>query len=232
MVDVEMANPDKIKRCLVLGMSHTSCIGRALQDRPELENVAVVNIGKIAAGEAQANWPFEPDVVFLSIAGNKHNIITLFEQPEPFTIGGKIYDEKPRTSIPLEVMKDTIAEKNRGVQKTTQKMHDEFPGAAFVYICAPPPISDTTTIRHLPDFFQKMSKHGFAPNGLRHSVYKLQSDWYQQLAQTNGAVFIPPPAEAVTEEGMLASEFCGGDPTHANRKYGNLVLEQILRVEA
>ncbi|APE43438.1 hypothetical protein BOO69_08415 [Sulfitobacter alexandrii] len=229
MVIAESTDNDRKKQYLVLGMSHTACIARAHQDRPELDNVAVINIGKIEAGEEPAIWPFEPDVVCLSIAGNKHNIMTLFEQPEPFTIAGKQLDDKSRTSIPLAVMKDAIAEKNRGTAKTFNKMHDEFPNAKFIYICAPPPISDTSTIRHLPEFFQKMSVNGYAPNKLRHAVYKLQSDWYEKLAEQNGAHFIPPPAEAVTEDGMLASEFCGGDPTHANRKYGDLVLNQILK---
>lgn len=220
--------PDPNKRYLIVGMSHTNAIAKAKADRPNLNNVAVINLRKKNAGDGPQEWPFKPDVVCLSIAGNQHNIITLFERPQPFTVGGEVFDSKPRTSIPLQMMKDTINHKNSVNRETITELHSEFPDAEFMYICAPPPISDTSTIRHLPELFEKMSKAGYAPDGLRTAVYKLQSDWYQNVAEENGAAFLPPPAEAVTDHGMLASEYCGGDPTHGNKKYGALVLDQIL----
>jgi hypothetical protein len=41
---------------------------------------------------------------------------------------------------------------------------------------------------------------------------------------------VRPPAEAVTEDGFLAENCYAKDATHGNRRYGEMVLKQILDI--
>lgn len=44
--------------------------------------------------------------------------------------------------------------------------------------------------------------------------------------------FIAPPAEAMDAEGYLRRPFWSRDPTHGNKRYGQLVLQQITEAAA
>jgi hypothetical protein len=219
---------EKPKKYLIIGMSHTACISRALANRPDIDNVAVVNLRDNEMEDEDFEWPLQPDVVCLSIAGNHHNTVALFERPLPFTIGGVVFDDRRRVSIPTQVMKDSMDQRLEPTKEMTEKLHAAFPDAEFRHLCSPPPLSDTSRIQLRSAMFDATSKFGYAPNGLRMMAYNMQCDWYRDLAAKSGATFLPPPSEAITEDGMLAVEYSGRDPTHGNPKYGQLILDQIL----
>ncbi len=174
------------------------------------------------------------NVVCLSIRGNFHNLFGLLENPEKFRLGDAVEGSVPtggsdRRFIPRDMLRahfkgqlDTL------LTKWNDLLHSRFPGARFVHICAPPPIEDEAHLRAHPGPFGPKMHLGIAPRDLRMKIWELQVEIYEEQAARFGAVFLRPPAEALTADGFLKRAYWHGDPTHANALYGQLVLKQIL----
>lgn len=213
-----------MRKILIVGNSHTVCIKAAAKN---VQNVKVVNarVDDMASTEMEA---FGPDVVALAFRGNAHNVLSLFEHPVPFTSGGLLDDVGDRVSIPLMQIRDVMNAQVEGMRVDTGRMHKRFPNADFVYICAPPPLEITAAVTNIPRTFRGVMKNGVAPSDVRLLFYDVQTEFFQDLAKHNGAGFIFPPQQALTSEGLLASNYCSNDPTHANIEYGKLVLQQVI----
>lgn len=70
-----------------------------------------------------------------------------------------------------------------------------------------------------------------APPPLRMKIFDVQTDVYTRCAAAFGAVFLEPPAAALTQDGFLDMAFWAtADPTHGNAAYGRLVIDQIKAV--
>lgn len=216
-----------MRNILIIGHSHINCIKAAAQG---VQNVAFINM-RVDNFDTKNIMHSRPDFVGLSIRGNAHNVLTLFENPVRFTSGGLQLDKKERVSIPTAQLRAVLYSGLHWIKDNTLRMHARFPDARFAYICPPPPIFATDNVINIPEIFEDVAKNGYAPDELRIFVYNMQTEYYEALADETGAVFIRPPAKALTDDGMLALQYCSHDPTHGNKKYGQMVLQQVMEWE-
>jgi hypothetical protein len=63
---------------------------------------------------------------------------------------------------------------------------------------------------------------------VRIKLWRILVGLYSEYASEGDLVFVPPPAAAVGRDGLLTSEYTA-DASHANREYGALYIQTILR---
>lgn len=89
----------------------------------------------------------------------------------------------------------------------------------------PPPPIDSAIISEKPGIFaQQIAINGIASDAVRISAWGHQKRLLQQMAADCRLVFLELPQEVFSSNGLLHKQFEGGDPTHANDAYGELIL--------
>lgn len=232
-----MAQADR--RILVFGLSHVIAISSALQ--PKDASTEVIRIPEIrvlgdpvataAALHLQSSCPTH---VFISLGGNYHNSFGLIENPVPFGIGdakrGRIPVDDARRFIPLEMMTEHFEAELEVFLQWLAPIRALFGAIPLHHLCAPPPVGDEDYIRRHPSIFSRRLPLGLAPRELRLALYRIQCEIYRRRSEEAGIGFVLPPAAAIDPEGFLARPYRTRDPTHGNRDYGALVLDQIAAV--
>jgi len=111
--------------------------------------------------------------------------------------------------------------------------------ARALFVPAPPPPKDDDDLirrRVLMEdgFKRRLDQLGvspetvvFSPPSLRLKLWELTQDLLREAAERAGAVYLPCPHEARDEHGLLRREYWNEDITHANRAFGNLMLQRI-----
>lgn len=223
---------------LFAGMSHVNATRLALV-KAEREHVTYVNfqqspelIDKATGKVDFSRFPAtKPDIVLLSMAGNAHNIVGMFDHPQPYAMGhptkGRVPVEADRAFIPLDVVDALFDHILTSVFEKADQIHTHYPDLPFIYVSAPPPNGDEAHIRTYPNAFAEKLNLPFSPPELRLALYEVQCRAYQRQAARHGARFLPAPSAACTPEGFLDLAFAANDPTHGNAAYGRLVLDQI-----
>lgn len=236
-----LSKKSDVNRILVIGMSHIGALRRALT----AEQAGFIDMISLPArledldkrkGEIKV-WErkgLKAEVVCLSIRGNFHSQFGLLENPEKFRLGDAVAGSVPsgesdRRFIPRDMLRAHFREQLEAhLTKWYEFLHSQFPGSRFVHVCAPPPIENEAHLCAHPGIFAPKMHLGIAPRDLRLKIYELQTELYREQAARFGAVFLSPPAEALTADGFLDRTYWHLDPTHANAQYGELVLKQIL----
>ncbi|WP_281825944.1 hypothetical protein [Jannaschia rubra] len=171
------------------------------------------------------------DVIFLSLAGDDHNVLGLIEHPAPFTLGDLPDDGLDRVRIPDCVMRSQLEHRTRPVVERTRPVHRVVADRRIVHICPPPPDPDAAHMEADPKLFGDIVHRGVAPDPLRLRLYRLQCAIARRLAGKSGATFLPPPGQGCNDAGFLARDCRNDDPTHANARYGRLVTDQLADLE-
>jgi len=70
----------------------------------------------------------------------------------------------------------------------------------------------------------------FSPPLLRLKLWELTQDLLRDAVEGAGGVYVPCPPEARDDRGLLRREFWNEDITHANKAFGNLMLDQMARM--
>ena len=195
-------------------------------------------------------------MVCLSIGGNLHNWFSLLENPRKFRLGDAVLGSVPpatlpqpgpypdRYFVPRDLLRSLFIQRLEETRILTEQIHAHFAQARFIQLCAPPPIKDrpspNAVAAPLLAESRVLGQDGLdqskiihimafdaAPPQLRMKVFEVQTDIYAAHAQTLGALFLPPPPEALTPDGFLDRPYWDTDPTHGNAAYGRLVLKQI-----
>ena len=69
---------------------------------------------------------------------------------------------------------------------------------------------------------------GPTPAALRLKCWQVQLDCLADLCRDQGIELLKPPQQGLTPQGYLAPRYYAKDVTHANRRYGEFVLRQML----
>lgn len=225
-------------RLLLIGMSHANAVRMALtpSEQASVDFLSFQLIPDLVCAQTGVvNFDLfpqaRPDVVALSIGGNSHNVLGMFNHPRPFAIGdpehGRIPADPARAFIPLDAVHAMFVENMAVLFGHADQIHARYPGVPFVYLSAPPPIKDEAHIRAHPGVFVEKLDLGFSPPALRRALYAAQGHAYARQATRHEATLMPAPTQALTSDGFLDLAFAAKDPTHGNAAYGRLVLEQI-----
>lgn len=219
------------------------CIEAAIQVRPDMENVRTINlrsvtepgmkVADVVGKVVEFAEGFEPQAVCLTIGGNLHNMLGIIENPIPFSVGAAEKGSVPegvndRLFIPSAVMDDVF--KTQFDSRRMAELYRAFPGALRLYLNSPPPIPDFDHIRKYPGIFRDKIFMGPAPNDLRMKLYQMQSKAIRALTDAQGAIFVDPAPELLDAGGFLRSDYFNTDPTHGNIAYGQVMLDELLKI--
>jgi hypothetical protein len=230
-----------VPRVLIIGQSHTEALVSVLRRRED-PDVEIVNLNardrdlKLPDKIRRKDYLPTGDgrqLVVSMIGGNLYNTFGLIESVVRFDFAVPGEDEfvlsAGRQLISYELIKHYFSTSmNRGFLQSIKFLRDHYSTSRFVHICSPPPISDGAHIAAHPGGVFKDQIHlGIAPSTLRRKLYDLHTLVVSEFCLKEGIELLPPPPQAVTEDGFLARPYWKADPTHANGDYGLLVLDQI-----
>ncbi|MCW2411746.1 MULTISPECIES: hypothetical protein [unclassified Sphingobium] len=234
-------------RAVVIGQSHTVCIGKAAQIYPDLgRGVAVFRLESKQVSVGDGSTPFneilqiikglpEHIPVFLSFFGTVHNVIGLVRQDADFDLilpGDKDSSQSNGSKIvPFHAMEAAF---NHYIGKPSKAyaIRDAANGETFL-ISSPPPKARNDFI--IARFREKSDKKyrgkdvvemGLNNPLLRRKMWSIERDLNKHWADINGWGYLNPPQNAVDKAGFLEERYYE-DATHANSEYGALVLLQI-----
>lgn len=230
---------------LIVGHSHTEAISSAIVSDEE-SSVKVVNLNardrNMSVSDKIKSGDYLPDpggfkLQASMVGGNFYNTFGLIESSVPFDFAepsdSSFSLELGRQLISYELMHSYFSDvMQKGFLRSIIALRDYY-GDSFVHIISPPPIGDDRHIAENPGgYFSDKIHLGVAPASLRGKLYRLHTRVVVEFCRKNGIPTLPPPPEAVTEDGFLARPFWKKDPTHANAAYGRLVLEQLRGYQA
>ena len=169
---------------------------------------------------------------FAMFGGNYHNVFGLTEHPVPFDFvlpsRERLGAEPGRTLVPYHILRARFEnELAARVLRMTKNYCALFTGAVHC-VLPPPPIPDNQfVLDHAGPYFRSTIARGVSPPGIRIKLYDLCCQVCSDFYRAEGITVVPPPKEAVDEEGFLERRYWRNDATHANAAYGELVLRQI-----
>jgi len=176
----------------------------------------------------------ESDVLVSVIGGNQHAVFGTIRHPVPFDFHSPEdpIAEKDVSLIPYRTLYDQFV---RGLRKGDGAVLETLRNATrakVVHLLAPPPKHKNPFIELYHDTHfaaEGIERLGVSSPALRMKFWHLQNRALAEICGELGIELIPPPAEAVDPQGFLERSCYAGDATHANVKYGELVLADLER---
>jgi hypothetical protein len=174
------------------------------------------------------------DVLVSVIGGNQHAVFGTIKHPLPFDFYSPENPivQKHVSLIPYRMLYDQFL---RGLRKGDGTMLVALRSATparVVHLLAPPPKQKNAFIELYHDTHfaaEGIERLGVSSPALRMKFWHLQNRVLQEICGELGIELIPPPAEAMDPHGFLKRSCYAGDATHANIKYGELVLADLER---
>jgi hypothetical protein len=240
-------------RLVLAGHSHMHAIARALVSTPEPgEPADPAAIGRAhgIAGLMGGQHVSEYRALLLELAqtrdlalswrGNQHNGDFLI-------MPGTVLDLLPRGHPDRSVLPGAQLVPEAAIRAHLQPSMDELagllrdiahPGRQHLVLGSPPPLADPALVRlrlgREPSFVQRaqslgmdIATIGLAPPSVRHKLWFVIQRQMAETAAAHGVSFVPHPAACEDAQGFLRPDMSGGDITHANERYGRLMLAQM-----
>lgn len=231
---------------LIAGHSHTFAPLMAILKNPEYAKYFGVvaearskNLGKGTIRD-QSYWDFvvknsHLKNILISWNGNQHNIHFLLDELKPFQIFGFFEESKDAPVVPISQLSELFSPTFQELKATLNL----FPKTSNVVLLGTPPPKSKSFIDSIlasdKYFFQKATSLGIKSSQikatsdiLRIAMWQFTQDKTAEVASDLGLKFIPNPNSAVEKRGLLRSEFWSDDITHANEKFGELLLSELL----
>lgn len=239
-----------IRTFLVFGDSHAQAIAKAVRRRQKFNRppvAEVVRLGRIKNNQKIGDLTFEelleraaslgPDDVVVSAAGgSQHSVFSTIQHPQPFDFllpGESDEVESGREVIPFRMLEEVFAPPIlKGVKKQLGALR-QVSSARLVLLAPPPPKRSDEFISQYHDSrfaSENITQLGVSPAALRMKFYRWQDSLMRRAVSDSQACYVDPPAEALDEGGFLRLEYSANDATHANARYGELVLTQLERL--
>jgi hypothetical protein len=227
------------QKCLVVGDSHTLALKRALAARVgggaldfDVRWLASARHGDFTIADTvekiDALGPL--DVVVISVMGTMHHVFGLLKADPPFHLGG---DRQATTAMITEglwlhFMQSLNA---TNIKFKTIRVHVT---QRMLHLAVPPPTADNAYIVKRVGRYQNrvLTEDGINAPSLRLKLWQVEVLAVQRICSNWNVEFVPPPREALTEEGFLDPAYRAEDGLHANSAYGELVLRQVERLVA
>jgi hypothetical protein len=242
------ADGSSAPRISVFGDSHTVALRRAQQysRSHRYEQVRVNRIrkekgGKLVGDSSLADFcreirGFAPDdMVCSAVGGNQYAIVSTVRSPVDYDFltssddalhhGAQLVPHRALQGFVESGIRETIGPVLQEIRKSTS--------ACVFHLVPPPPKQDNQFIAaHAEGYFADVGLQDFGPTRpeLRLKCWNVQLQSLAALCGELGIGLIMPPPKSVTAEGYLSPDYYAKDVTHANRRYGAAVIEQILQL--
>lgn len=242
-------------RLVLAGHSHMHAIARALASKPdpgESADPAVIGRAHGIAGLMGGHHIPVPEFralllelarthdLALSWRGNQHNGDFLI-------MPGTVLDLLPRGYPDRSVLPGAQLVPESAIRAHFQPSMDELagllreishPGRRHIVLGSPPPLGDEALVRlrlgREPAFAERARSMGLdaatiglAPPSVRRKLWFVIQRMMAETAAAHGALFVGHPAASEDAQGMLPATMSGGDITHANERYGRLMLDAM-----
>lgn len=235
----------------VFGDSHTAALQSA-KDFPNrshaYEHVRIYRVLKEKNGRAVGDTTLaefcqvirgysESDFVFSAVGGNQYAVVSTVRSPVEYDFLMSPEDEDfagdGTAIIPFRALAGHIENGIRGTVGPVLREIRASTSARVFHLAPPPPKEDNQFITtHFESRFAIQGLADFGPTKpeLRLKCWKVQLDRLAKLCDELGVELVLPPARTVTPEGYLGQRCYAKDVTHGNRRYGEYVLKDILRL--
>lgn len=247
---VGTADLAKTSRIAVFGDSHSAALLRAQQYSKRTERYGHIRVyrlrrakGEKAVGDVALSKflkdirSFGPDdFVFSVVGGNQYAIPSTVRSEVDYdflTDAGDTLSDDAAQLVPLRAIASFI---ESGVRESVGSVLREVRAATdakFYHLVPPPPKEDNDFIAaHVDGYFEREGLAVLGPTqpSLRLKCWKVQLGILENLSEELGIGLLQPPPRTVTPGGFLDPSCYANDATHANRRYGEAVLRQILRL--
>ncbi len=226
-----------MRRIVVLGSSHTAAIYSAAEERPDV-TVRWVQSKEGARGDISIDEAFElvaslteEDLLAITWLGTQHNISGLVQDPIPFDFmepGSDDFDPKKQL-IPYNLARNFFLNAISGSGFVTRLAKTSK--ARNYLLSIPPIIGDQDFMIRGLDVYRglKVEERGVTPAKIRAKMWRLEMSCMEELAPSYGCAFIPVPPSSIGRDGYLLPDLYQ-NPTHANTKYGAMVLDQLYTI--
>ena len=175
--------------------------------------------------------------VFLSTGGNEHTILGLPQHPVPYAFSEMLaiaggHETAGDHYIPSSLVKEILKKR---MASTTKVIH--FLAALFrnkLYLLeSPPPSPSEEHLRTALDqnayLIENVGRYGISPAPLRLGLWRIRSEIMKKITQALSCVYLTCPTASQDDAGYLI-EPAWSNATHANERYGAMVVEQIADV--
>ena len=234
-------------RILIFGESHVDAIKRALKQQVDDEKfqieayryVRIKNgkkIGDLTEKEILqlVTSLRKTDMVVSMIGGNQHQTFSLIQHPIKFDIHmpnqGNNIDTKESIIIPYAQVWDTFENGLNGKDGVRIQALAKISPCPIYHLTPPPPKQDEKHIlkKHETHFMENnLEQLGISNAQLRAKIWILQCEVLEYLTKAWNVELIYPPKKVVIEGKFLQPEYYADDATHANTKYGKIILKHL-----
>jgi hypothetical protein len=239
---------DADAQILVCGQSHAACILEA-SNLPETKADSTVSISVCYSADLytagppgdKEYWDFVVDLsrgkhVAIAWNGNQHNANFMFQTEPAFTMLGVTdhpYDEES-VPIPRSLIKDFFKPSFEELSELIPSLSNAA-SITLVNGPAPKPLSHIQNCILQEKYFTDIAESlgvdigdlAITSDSLRLELWNVLAGMLANRAQELGANFLGAPALSRDAFGMLSPEYWTPDVTHANSKYGLLLIEEI-----
>ncbi len=176
-----------------------------------------------------------PDELIVLGRGNEHVVLSLLQHPIrfDFAIPGETSPLCPESEeLPYRLIKAQIKKlaECRALlfwDFCNVACRDIFDGPIYMLPPPPPIPSEGHILAHPGKIGQKAATFGISPSRLRAKIWRVYTQILKEAAEASGQTFIKLPS-TIFENGCLAPQFWGQDPTHGNDNYGKVILDHVL----
>jgi len=148
----------------------------------------------------------------------------------------KSVDNSGKRVLPFQAVKEVMRSRMGEDLRFLRKLTGIFPRPALV-LQVPPPVQLSDTVPNLPGLetqpyspgrlYRKLVlRYGVESSSHRYAVWRLQSEIQEEVCKDEGLDFFQVPGTTLDSEGFLKEQY-SGDPTHGNKHYGELILQQL-----
>ena len=239
-------------RALVIGESHSNAIAQAIATlAPDYDDIVVHRLASrresnehAATSEAAVKLVSEqpPGIpVFLALLGTYHNIVGLIRSGPEFDFMLDENDVPPAGAdcvrLPYQAIAGLFTD-HLAKAGSIRRLRDAARSSVYVLSSPPPKHSNEFMTQK---FMRKQNRAyrgrdvmqaGIARPDIRVKLWRLEARLLELWAVSEGMQFIPAPVASFNEDGFLSRKYYFEDATHANARYGALVLDQIAEITA
>jgi hypothetical protein len=238
-----------VQRILIVGDSHTNAIKAGLRIclngdsngiQVQVLGYAREKQGKITGDmsikeiNALASNLNSSDLLVSAIGGNMHQVVSLVQHPIAFDFfmqDESLYsDTRFKQIIPYSQILDFFNSNLRSKDCERLLQLKQSAKCKVCHLIPPPPKENHEHILKKPEsaFINNgIMEKGISNPYLRLKAWKLQVQALEGICKEMGVDLLKPPSVSVEKGGFLKEEFYANDATHANAKYGHLVLNQL-----
>lgn len=235
---------------IVIGQSHSAAIAQALEgDCTQVQTISVHRLaGKnlpderdgISIEEAISIASSAPSdgALFLAMLGTSHNFLGMLQSGSHFDFQLDPDDQPHReavTWIPQRALSMAF-ESNRGQAATIEKIRAASAVPVFLLSSPPPKQSNDYILERFMRqssrlyYGKSLQEFGIERAESRLKLWSLEARLSAKWAEARSIEFVPAPLKCFNADGFLARKYYSDDATHANLRYGELVVEQICRI--